>query len=436
MSKKKDTWSQIIERLGSKLPKPEFNTWFSQTSLKKFDPGSAVIEVPNKFFAQWLGDKYLIEIKNAFKKIGKQAPEIRFVYDHPPNRSTTPQTQSTKKSDRHRNDSLNSSMTFQRFITGEYNQFAYSSALEVADRPALKYNPLYIFSEKSLGKTHLLHAVGNHLVSKNPFSRIKYISSDLFTSNFTHYIQSQKIHQFREKYRHLDLLLFDDVQFLVDRKKTQEEFLSIFNSVYGEKKQIVIAGDRPPNKLKNMNPQLKSRLEWGLITEIQFPDQDKKIQFIKEKAKIDHIDIPEDVIFFIAKSNNDIKMLIKNIVRLETYASLDKGKINISAVKSFIKKNNRIEIGVEDIKSLTAGYFNISPATLVSNRRKRAYSYPRQLAMYLCRKYTDLSFKEIGDSFGHKDHSTVIYSVRRIEKQKAQKKDIQDDLKNIENLLV
>ena len=173
----------------------------------------------------------------------------------------------------------------------------------------------------------------------------------------------------------------------------------------------------------------------GLLTEIQLPDQEKKISIIKEKMREEKIDIPDDVIFFLAKSSSDIKTLIKNIVRLETYASLKNREINISAVKSFIKTYSEIDIGVEDIKSLIAGYFNISSSELTSSKRKRVYSYPRQLAMYLCRKYTDLSYKNIGDSFGHKDHSTVIYATRRIEKYKSQRKDIRDDLKNIENLI-
>ena len=435
MSKKKDTWSLVTKDLKSKLSPSEFHTWFSQTSLKKLSPDLAIIEVPNKFFSHWLRDKYIGDIKKTFKNILNQTPEIRFTYNHPLDTPPPPESPTTRKPDTYLGNSLHPSMTFDRFITGEYNRFAWSSALEVANRPAHIYNPLYIFSELSLGKTHLLNAIGNHVVSKGQISSVKYVSSDSFTSDFTYSLRNKKHYEFRDKYRNLDFLLFDDVQLLANRKKTQEEFLSIFDFIYGANKQIVISGDRPPNKLKNINSQLKSRLGCGLLTEIQLPDQERKISIIKEKMREENIDIPDDVIFFLAKSSSDIKTLIKNIVRLETYASLNNREINISALKSFIKTYSVIDIGVEDIKSLTAGYFNISSSDLTSTKRKRAYSYPRQIAMYLCRKYTDLSFKDIGDSFGHKDHSTVIYAIRRIEKYKSQRKDIRDDLKNIENLI-
>ena len=197
---------------------------------------------------------------------------------------------------------------------------------------------------------------------------------------------------------------------------------------------MVITGNISPDELKSINSYLKSRLGWGLIAEIQEPDHNTKIDIIKKKSEEININIPDDVIFFLSKSNNDIKNLIKNIVRLEVYTSLNKCDTNISIVKSLIKNRESVEIGIEDIKHITAGYFNISVTDLISNKKKRFYSYPRQLAMYLSRKYTNLSFKEIGDSFGNKDHSTVIYAVRRIEKYKDKEKKIRDDLKKIENL--
>jgi chromosomal replication initiator protein len=264
---------------------------------------------------------------------------------------------------------------------------------------------------------------------------VRYLSSNTFTSDFTYSIKNKNLQAFRERYCGLDLLLLDDVQLLGNRKRTQEEFLFIFNALYGAKKQMVISGDRPPNQLMKMNARLKSRLGWGLISEIEVPDQDTKIQIIREKAKQDGVSIPDDVIFFLAKSNRDIKGLIKNIVRIETYASLNRGDINISRVKSLIKDDRRKEAGMDDVKSITAGYFNISLSQLISDKKQRIYSYPRQIAMYLCRKYTHTSFKQIGDAFGNKDHSTVIYAVNRIEKYRHRKKEIREDLNKLEDLL-
>jgi chromosomal replication initiator protein len=435
MSKKKDIWEKITKSLESQLSKSELNTWFAQVTLRESNPDLAIIGVPNKFVAHWLREKYYIQIKDAFEAILNRSPELHFIYDQPADTVESPEAEPTPKREVYAEHHLDPSMTFDRLHMGKCNRFACSSALEVANRPAEQYNPFYIFSDLSLGKTHLLNAIGNHILRKNPFFRVKYLSSNTFTSDFTYSIKNRNLQEFRERYCGLDLLLLDDVQYLGNRKRTQEEFLFIFNALYGASKQIVLAGDRAPNQLTRMNSRLKSRLGWGLISEIEVPDQSTKIDIIRKKAKKDGISIPDDVIFFLAKSNKDIKGLIKNIVRIETYASLNRGDINISRVKSLIKDYRRKEAGMEDVKSITAGYFNISLSELISNKKQRIYSYPRQVAMYLCRKYTDSSFKQIGDAFGNKDHSTVIYAVNRIEKYKVRKKEIREDLNELEDLL-
>ncbi len=435
MSKKKDIWEQITKSLESQLSKSELNTWFSQATLRKSNPDLAIIGVPNKFIANWLREKYYIQIKNAFEAILNRSPELHFIYDHPSDRVESPDGEPSLKQEVYSEHQLDPSMTFDGLHMGECNRFACSSALEVAKRPAEQYNPFYIFSDLSLGKTHLLNAIGNHVLRKNPYSHVRYLSSNTFTSDFTYSIKNKNLQAFRERYCGLDLLLLDDVQLLGNRKRTQEEFLFVFDALYGARKQIVISGDSPPNQLTRMNSRLKSRLGSGLISEIEVPDQSTKIHIIRKKAKEDGIPIPDDVIFFLAKSNRDIKGLIKNIVRIETYASLNRGDINISRVKSLIKDDRRKEAGMDDVKSITAGYFNISLSELISKKKQRVYSYPRQVAMYLCRKYTDSSFKQIGDAFGNKDHSTVIYAVNRIEKYKVRKKEIREDLNKLEDLL-
>ncbi|UCB50926.1 MAG: chromosomal replication initiator protein DnaA [Deltaproteobacteria bacterium] len=435
MSKKKDIWEQITKTLESQLSKSEFKTWFSQATLRKSSPDLAIIGVPNKFVAHWLREKYYIQIRDAFQAILNRPPELHFIYDHPADTVESPDAEPSQKREVYGDPRLDPSMTFGRLHMGECNRFACSSALEVANKPAEQYNPFYIYSDLSLGKTHLLNAIGNHVLNKNPYSHVRYLTSNTFTSDFTYSIKNKNLQAFRERYCGLDLLLLDDVQLLGNRKKTQEELLFIFNALYGAGKQIVISGDSPPNQLPRMNARLKSRLGSGLISEIEVPDQSTKIHIIRKKAKEDGIAIPDDVIFFLAKSNRDFKGLVKNIVRIETYASLNRGDLNISTVKSLIKDDQRKEAGMEDVKSITAGYFNISLSELISNKKQRIYSYPRQVAMYLCRKYTDSSFKQIGDAFGNKDHSTVIYAVNRIEKYKARKKETREDLNKLEDLL-
>jgi len=286
-----------------------------------------------------------------------------------------------------------------------------------------------------LGKTHLLHAIGNHRLKKSPRCRLRYLSSDAFSSDFTYSIKSDRLEDFRLELSNLDLLLFDDIHHLANREKTQEEFLSIFNTLYSQKKQLVITGDSAPNKLRNINSELKSRLGWGLLADIFDPDQNLKISIIQKKAAEDDLNLAEDVVFFLSNSSSDIKNLLKNMIRVQTFASLNDGPVSISMVKALMRDKNRSEINLEDIMTTTAGYFNISMSDLLSNKKNRIYSYPRQLAMYLARKYTELSFKEIGSSFSHKDHSTVIHALRKIEKEKEEKKEVQKDLTKIESLL-
>jgi len=414
------------------MSKGEFKTWFSRITLKRFDPEVVVLGVPNKFVATWLNDNYLIDIKKSFKKIAKVSPSIHFSYDHD---AMEKEPREVEKSESYLKRRLNPSMTFETFITGECNRFAWSTAREVAEKRTEEYNLLYLYCVNGLGKTHLLHAIGNHRLKKNPRCRLRYLSSDAFSSDFTYSIKNDRLDDFRSELSNLDLLLFDDIHHLANREKTQEEFLSIFNALYSQKQQLVVTGDSAPNKLRNINPELKSRLGWGLLADIDDPDQALKISIIQKKAAEDNLSLAEDVVFFLSNSSSDIKNLLKNMIRVQTFASLSDEPVTISTVRTLMRDRNRSEITLEDIMTTTAGYFNISMSDLLSNKKNRIYSYPRQLAMYLARKFTNLSFKEIGNSFNHKDHSTVIHALRKVEKEKDEKKDVQKDLSKIESLL-
>lgn len=432
MSHRKDIWVDVSKSLESKMSKGEFKTWFSRTSLKRFDPEVVVLGVPNKFVATWLNDNYLIDIKKSFKKIARISPSIHFSYDH---EAMEKEAREVEKSESYLKRRLNPSMTFETFMTGECNRFAWSTAREVAEKRTEEYNLLYLYCVNGLGKTHLLHAIGNHRLKKNPRCRLRYLSSDAFSSDFTYSIKNDRLDDFRSDLSNLDLLLFDDIHHLANREKTQEEFLSVFNALYSQKQQLVITGDSAPNKLRNINPELKSRLGWGLLADIDDPDQTLKISIIQKEAAEDNLSLAEDVVFFLSNSSGDIKNLLKNMIRVQTFASLSDEPVTISTVRTLIRDRNRSEITLEDIMTTTAGYFNISMSDLLSNKKNRIYSYPRQLAMYLARKFTNLSFKEIGNSFNHKDHSTVIHALRKVEKEKDEKKDVEKDLSKIESLL-
>jgi chromosomal replication initiator protein len=436
MPKKKDIiWSQVTKHLQSKLPKSQFTTWFSRADLEKLDSDVAVISVPNKFVANWLADNYLTEIKKSFKSASNHSPSIHFSYNHASPAEAFRDFGFGESPRLHQRHRLNPSMTFEHFVLGSHNRFACTSAVQVAEKAASHYNPLYIYSSPGLGKTHLLHAIGNHWLNTDPYARLRYLSSDTFSSDFVYAIKNDKVDEFRIEYCNLDLLLFDDIHLLANREKTQEEFLFIFDSLYATEKQIVITGNNPPHKFKKVNPQLKSRLGSGLLAGIDLPDQGTKIQIVKKKAEEDNLNIPEDVVFFLANSSRDVNELVKNVVKLETYSSLNTGDINISLVKAFMRDKHKDKIDLEDIKTTTAAYFNISVMDLMSYKKKRVFSYPRHLAMYLARKHTSLSSKDIGVHFGHRDHSTVVHAIKRIEGSKERSEKILNDIKKIENLL-
>jgi chromosomal replication initiator protein len=427
MSMETGTWSLITESLKAKGSPSNVKTWFSNTNLTRLDNNLAVIEVSNKFVANWLRENYLEEIKRSFKAILKETPEIQFKYSQK-------DLPLLKKNNEKFKNNLNKLMNFDNFIVGDYNRFAFSSAVEISNISGSFYNPLFIFSKSGHGKTHLLNSIGNFLLSKNNLLKVKYIHSKSFLSDFNHSLISKSFHDFRKNYYDLDTFLFDDIEYLKNQK-IQDEFLIIFNKLYDEKKQIVITGENPPNKLNFLTDHLKSRLGWGLIVEINEIDQNNKNNIIRKILKEKNIILSDDIIFYLIKSTNNIKTLLKNIIRLESYLSLNNKNINISLIKSLIKNDKHIDLNINDIQLLTSGYFNISFSDLISNKKISRYSYPRHLAMYLCKKYTKTSFKEIGYQFGNRDHTTVVYAIKKIDMLKSKKKSVVSDLRNMENFL-
>ena len=310
MLRKKDIWNQITSSLDPAVSRSESETWFSHTRLKKFDPDLALVEVPNKFVASWLHEHYLSQIRNSFKNNLGLNPEIRFTYQKTSSDHYVAGPETTGKSDVIYNNHLNPSFTFDNFISAGSNEFALASALQVASRPAEHYNPLYIFSPLSLGKTHLLNAIGNYLATKNLMTKVKYVSTDRFSYGLSSAIRKQKISEFMDSYRKIDFLLIDDIQRVAGREKTQEELTSLFNLFCETKKQIVVAGNSPPGQIRNLNTHLRSRMEWGLLVELHKPDQKTRMTIIKNKAREKNLDLPDDVAFFLSNIANDLKPLL------------------------------------------------------------------------------------------------------------------------------
>ncbi len=436
MTIKKDIWNSIAKNLKSSLSTSEYDTWFSNTTLKNLDQNQALIQVPNRFVAAWLNENYLSQIQDSFKSHLDFLPTIRFTYPAKQTKRDRQQKRGATNSDIASLHQLDPLLTFATFVKAHSNRFAYSSALNVSNKRVTDYNPLYIFSELSLGKTHLLNAIGNQVISTNPLANIRYIRGDRFCSDFLSARREGEVFKFREKYRNLDLLLLDDIHLLARSKISQQELISLFNAFYESNKQMVLAGPHPPVQIHGLIPKLTSRLEWGLLSEIRTPEQKTKIKIITQRAKDKGLKLPDDVVFFLANSTNDLKSLENYLSDIQTYASIYKRQITISTVKTLLSRDNAKKIRLTDIQKAITAHFNISLSQLLSDQKRRKFSYPRQVGMYLSRRLTGLSFKEIGHAFGKKDHSTVLYAVRRMETNvRDGVSPVVDDINELLNLL-
>lgn len=427
MSTTEQIWLRVKKRIQSKLKAGEFRTWFSEASLEKLEGDSAVIIVPNRFHALWLTERYLSVIEKCLADTVAGSPKVSFSYEQV--------SQDAAEDLPGLGCDLDPSMTFAEAQTGEWNRFAFSSAMQVTERESRDYSPLYIYSTPGLGKTHLLHAVGNRIQSENPGLAARYVPSVLFATEFNRYYRKDQYQSFEGIYGSTDVLLFDDVHLLSRRTMAQNGLLLMFDSLYSRGKRMVFTADRAAHELTGISDPLKSRLAWGVLAEIRMPTQNALMEIIRRRERENDLHLPEDVLFFLSHASRDIKALCRNIRKLKTCLSPKGGQINVSMAMSLIKGSDA-PVGIENIKSVIAGYFNIPLQELSSGGRKRSCAYPRQVAMYLARKYTDLSFKEIGDSFGHKDHSTVIHAIRRIEERREQERSTTDDLSRIENLIL
>lgn len=319
--------------------------------------------------------------------------------------------------------SLNPKYTFDTFVTGSSNRFAHAAAMAVAESPGNVYNPFFMYGGVGLGKTHLMHAIGNRVLHNHPEMRVLYVSSEQFTNEIIRSIQEGNAEKFRQKYRNIDVLLVDDIQFLSGKTSTQEEFFHTFNTLHDSQKQIILSSDRPPREVERLEDRLRSRFEWGLITDIQAPDLETRIAILKNKAQLDHFSVPNDVMVYIAsRIDSNIRELEGALTRVVAYASLIKKPITTDlvaeALKDVFPNNKTKEITMEVIQEIVASYFKMKIEDLHAKKRTRSIAFPRQIAMYLCRELTDTSLPQIGNFFGGRDHTTVIHAYDKIKKEK------------------
>jgi len=421
MPEKEEIWNRITERLGTRLRRSEHSQWFTHTRIRALDRKQVVIEVPNRFFKRWLEEKYLTPIQEALDEALHFRPEVQFVHqDSPAGRDGLP-VDKAKPGSTLRPTALDESLTFETFVVGKYNKFCYLSAFEAAGGQSASYNPLYLFAKGSNGKSHLLRAIAYRRLALDPSSKVKYVSTETLSAEFLRALREKAVDDFRRLHEKLDLFLIDDAHLLGGKHKLQEELIGVFDALYEEGKWIVVAGKRPPNMIQGLVDPLKSRLQWGILTEIGVPDQETKLKVIQQEASRQGMDMSDDVVLFLANGTDNMKVLHQSVIRLCGYSSLSGERIDIFTAKAILKGRRYQRPDADEIQRVTARYFDVSVQDLISGEKSRRICYPRQMAMYLCRELTGLSYKDIGEAFGSKNHSTVIYGTRRIQAEKDRK---------------
>jgi chromosomal replication initiator protein len=415
-------WNACKEKLKKSLGDISFDTWIAPLSFKKLTATSLVLEAPDNFFKNWVESNYLPQIKQSLKEAGQKDFEVAFeVNPSLLKRKTNRIFKTIQKSFREEpQDSLrlNPRFTFDNFIVGSSNKMAHAASLAVANAPGKSYNPLFVYGGVGLGKTHLMQAVAQHILSTSPQIKVKYTSSEKFTNELIFAIRNRSTDKFRQKYREIDILLIDDVQFLAGKEAAQEEFFHTFNVLYDYHKQIVVSSDRPPKEIPRLEERLISRFNWGLVVDIQPPDFETRVAILQKKLEKDPIKIEPDVITFIAKNiTTNIRELEGAMVRIIAYSLIENKPPDLTLAKDILKdmvKEIYKQITPASVLERVGSYFHISKEDLKKNKRNKTLVAPRQIAMYLVRELTDLSLPEIGGLFGAKHHTTVLYAHKKI----------------------
>jgi chromosomal replication initiator protein len=427
-------WEQVLERVEPKLNAQVFDTWLKPTQQISMSEGTLEVAVPSAFFAEWISNNYLPILRASLSEVYSGDLAIRFRASPAREEARGPGRPPADRFLR-RNPilqtppmaGLSPKYTFDTFVVSSSNQFAHAAAKAVAEQPGMHYNPLYIYGGVGLGKTHLMHAIGNHLARSRPDLRQRYLTTEHFMNELINAIRFEKTLDFKEKYRNVDLLLIDDIQFLAGKERTQEEFFHNFNALYESQKQIVMTSDCPPREIPTLEERLRSRFEWGLMADIQPPDLETKIAILRKKAEAERVELPQDVAFFISNQiKSNIRELEGSLVRLVAFSSLTGRRIDLEMAKETLKdllEDRGPGVTVDAIQKLVANYFRIKVPDLKSKNNSRNISFPRQVAMYLCKTMTRHSFPSIGQIFGGKHHSTVIHAIRQVERRREKDKD-------------
>ncbi|MCP5468718.1 MAG: chromosomal replication initiator protein DnaA [Deltaproteobacteria bacterium] len=451
-----NTIQKIIATLQTKISGIHFNNWIKPTVFQLKDQ-NLIIQVSNKFVRDWISENYLDLIKYEVFKLTGSEHQVCFEIceslntqkenlvdtetlqeaNAQPKAEVQPASIKTQFSS---STHLNPKYSFQSFVVGSSNQFANAASRAVANLPALAYNPLFIYGGVGLGKTHLLNAIGLDILHKRPDLKVLYIHAEQFTNELINSIRYEKMFEFRKKYREsCDVLLIDDIQFIAGKERTQEEFFHTFNFLYESRKQVVLTSDRFPKDIPQLEERLRSRFEWGLIADIQIPDVETRVAILRKKTEADGLQLPQNVAMFLATHvRHNIRELEGSLIRLSAFASLSGSEITLEMAKEVLKDifpNRSKQLSVEAIQKLVADHYQLKISDLKSSRRHKVLTVPRQIAMFLCRKYVKSSFPELGMKFGGKDHSTVVHAVQKITQQLKKDSDLQSEISSLEKRL-
>ena len=460
-------WEQILVELSKDISKLSCDSFLKPIVPLSINEQILELGTPNQFVKEFLEDRYVNSIKAATAKVTNNnlqlkiinlqlgdtvEPELvstvpsissvntaeEFVLPTSTAAATTtaPEIKTTNSVILEDSFSLNPKYVFETFVTGNSNRFAHAAALAVAEAPAKVYNPFFMYGGVGLGKTHLMHAIGHRILEKNPNLRVLYISSEKFTNELINSIRDGNPESFRQKYRNIDVLLVDDIQFLSKKEHTQEEFFHTFNTLHNANKQIIISSDRPPREIQTLEDRLRSRFEWGLITDIQAPDLETRIAILRKKALLENLTVPNDVMLFIAsRIDNNIRELEGALIRVMAYASLTNqvvtNELVSEALKDVFPHGKTKEITLELIQEIVSSYFKIKMEDLLAKKRTRNLAFPRQIAMYLSRELTDTSLPRIGELFGGRDHTTVIHAHDKIARERNEDNKLNNTIKEL-----
>jgi chromosomal replication initiator protein len=436
-----------LGRIEAKVGRHSFHTWFKPTSLLADEGDLVTVRVPNPLFTEWLPKHYSVVLAEALKDVGRADVELVFVPEGIALPSgLAPALESTLLAPAllPANDStpsvtapagLNPRYTFDTFIVGSSNQFAHAACRAVAEAPSRSYNPLFIYGGVGLGKTHLMHAIGQYVLQHGMSLKLTYISSERFMNEMINAVRYDRILDFRERYRTVDVLLVDDIQFVSGKEGTQNEFFHTFNALHDAQKQIVISSDRPPHEIPALEERLRSRFEWGLIADIQQPDIETKVAILKKKAEGEVVPLPDSVALYIAsRIKSNIRELEGSLIRLIAYASLTGRNLSIELAQEVLRsviEHEEKAVTIEQIQKFVAEYYQLKLAELKSRNNSKSVAMPRQIAMYLCKQLTHASLPEIGRSFGGKHHSTVIHSIRKVEEMRKKTPEFNSVISNL-----